>query len=115
MRSSSGAKRPRSLLATPSVGRAPGFSAACNRGVANDMAAISGRVSCGWSGRELRSNIAVEDGGTDMVEAAVEIGPDLAAKIGPALAECKILAEIGAGHGIDHALEQREAVLTAGQ
>ena len=34
----------------------------------------------------------MEDGGTDMIEPAVEISPDLAADVGPAFAEGKIFA-----------------------
>ena len=51
----------------------------------------------------------------DMIEAALEIGPDLAADIGPAFAEGKILAEIGSGLRIDHAFEQRKPVRASRQ
>src|ERR1700742_1143673 len=50
-----------------------------------------------------------------MIETPFEIGPDLAAKVGPALAEGKVLAEIGTRCGIDHAFKQREAVAAAGE
>ena len=49
-----------------------------------------------------------------MVEFALEIGPDFAAHVGPALAEREILAEIGAVLG-DHAFEQSEAVVACGR
>jgi len=57
----------------------------------------------------------VEDGRTDMVEAAPEISPDFAADIGPALAEGEILAEISPGLRIDHALEQCKPVGTSSE
>src|SRR6202012_2176353 len=50
-----------------------------------------------------------------MIESALEISPDLTANIGPALAEGKVLAEIGAISGIDHAFEQRKPVAAAGE
>jgi hypothetical protein len=43
-----------------------------------------------------------------MIELALQIRPDLAAEICPAFAEGKILGQIGAGRGIDHAFEQRK-------
>ncbi len=45
-----------------------------------------------------------------MLQLAVEIGPDLAANIEPALAEGKILTEIGAVLG-NHAFEQRKTIV----
>ena len=48
-----------------------------------------------------------------MIEPALQIRPDLAADIGPAFAEGEILAEIGAGRGIDHAFEQGKPVRTS--
>ena len=50
-----------------------------------------------------------------MIEVALEIRPDLAADIGPAFAEGKILAEIGSASRIDHAFEQGKAVGTSRQ
>ena len=52
---------------------------------------------------------------TDVIEAAIKISPDFAADIRPALAERKILAEIGPGLRIDHAFEQRKAVGASGE
>src|ERR1700740_2201896 len=57
---------------------------------------------------ELRRQVAVKRQRSDMGQPAVEIGPDLAADVGPALAERKILAQIGAVLG-NHAFEQGEA------
>ena len=51
----------------------------------------------------------------DMIEAALDIGPDFTADIAPAFAERKILAEISAGCRIDHAFEQCKAVGTSCQ
>ena len=45
---------------------------------------------------ELRGDVAAKYRRADMIEPAVEIGPDLAADVGPALAEREILAQIGA-------------------
>src|SRR6202165_3427096 len=59
---------------------------------------------------KLRGDIAVKDRWPDMIEAALEIGPDFSADIGPALAERKILAEIGPTLRFDHALEQGKTV-----
>src|SRR5580658_3157270 len=59
---------------------------------------------------ELRRQIAAERHRADVVELAVEIGPDFAAHVGPALAESEILAEIGAVF-VDQTFEQREAVV----
>src|ERR1700691_1940420 len=72
---------------------------------------IGGKRRCG----KLRRDIAVIDRRADMIEAALEIGPDFAADIGPAFAERKILAEIGSGRRIDHTFEQRKSIETAGQ
>src|SRR5258708_39850537 len=72
-------------------------------------------VRRGGSGCKLRGEIAMKHGWTDVIEAALEISPDFAADIGPAFAERKILAEIGPGARIDHALEQREAVGASGE
>src|SRR5579864_4515666 len=58
-----------------------------------------------WNG-ELRRDIAAEYRRADMIEAALDIGPDLAADIGPASTKRKILAEIGSARWIDHAFEQ---------
>src|SRR5438128_478796 len=70
------------------------------------FANFSGGACRGRRRRELGGHVAVKDGGSDMIEPAVEIGPDLAADIGPAFAEREILAQIGAGGRIDHAFEQ---------
>src|ERR1700723_963501 len=59
---------------------------------------------------KLRGDVTPKYRRADMVEAALKIGPDFAADVGPAFAESEILAEIGAGRGIDHAFEQRKAV-----
>src|SRR3984893_17510819 len=59
---------------------------------------------------KLRGDVAVKDRWPDMIEAALEISPDFSADIGPALAERKILAEIGPTLRIDHALEQGKTV-----
>src|ERR1700684_2995999 len=72
---------------------------------------IGGKRGC----RKLRRDIAVIDRRPDMIEAALEVGPDFAADIGPAFAERKILAEIGSGRRIDHTFEQRKSIGTAGQ
>src|SRR6201996_2727979 len=64
---------------------------------------------------ELRRDVTLEHRRPDVIELAFEVGPDLTAEIGPALAERKVLAEIGAGLGIDHAFEQRETIGTSGQ
>src|SRR5215469_8095459 len=49
-----------------------------------------------------------------MLKLAVEIGPDLTAHIGPALAEREILAEIGPA-AVDHGVEQGVAVVACGR
>src|SRR6266849_5006248 len=72
------------------------------------------RRSCSRRGK-LRRDIAMKDGRADMIEAALQIGPDFAADIGPSPAEGKILAEISSGLRIDHALEQCEPVGTSRQ
>src|SRR5580698_3950338 len=64
---------------------------------------------------KLRGDVAPKYRWTDMVEAALKIGPDFTADIGPALAESEIFAEIGAGCRIDHAFEQRKAVRASRQ
>ena len=51
----------------------------------------------------------------DVIERALDVGPDIAANIGPALAEGEVLGKISAGRRIDHAFEQREAVLARDQ
>src|ERR1700742_740457 len=76
---------------------------------------ISGRIGCGRRRPKLRRHIAVEYRRADMIETTLEITPDLAADIRPALAEREVLAEIGAGRRIDHAFKQREAVAAAGE
>lgn len=48
-----------------------------------------------------------------MVETALDISPDFAADIGPALAEREVLAEISPGALVDHAIEQCEPVGTS--
>ena len=53
---------------------------------------------------ELRRQIAAKRHRPNVVKLAVEIGPDLAAHVGPALAESKILAQVSAVLG-DHAFE----------
>src|SRR5450631_1925592 len=76
---------------------------------------ISRRID-GKRGRgKLRRNIAVIDRRADMIEAALQVGPDFAADIGPAFAEREILAEIGSGRRIDHAFEQCKSIGTSGQ
>src|SRR6266481_3824305 len=72
------------------------------------------RRSCSRHGK-LRRDIAMKDGRADMIEAALQIGPNFAADIGPAFAEGKILAEISPGLRIDHTLEQCEPVGTSRQ
>src|SRR4029450_7525089 len=52
---------------------------------------------------KLRREIAVEDRRAAMAEAALKVGPDFAADIGPAFAEGKILAQISPAVRIDHA------------
>src|ERR1700760_1031361 len=88
-----------------SAQRGRGTTDRCER-----AASISGRIGVERRARELRGDFATKYRRPDMVEAALKIGPDLAADIGPALAEREILAEIGSGGGIDHAFEQRKAV-----
>ena len=68
---------------------------------------ISRRIGRQRGRGELRRDIAVEHRRADMIEPALEIGPDLAADIGPAFAERKILAEIGSG------LRDRSCIRTA--
>src|SRR6476660_7605404 len=70
------------------------------------------RRHCGRG--KLRGDVAVKDRRADMIEAALKVGPDLAPHIGPALAEGKILAQVGSGLLVDHALEQTEPVRTSG-
>src|SRR5258705_1186313 len=70
------------------------------------------RRSCSRRGK-LRRDIAVKDGRADMIEPALKIGPDLAADIGPASAEGKILAEVSPGLRVDHAFEQCKPVGTS--
>src|SRR3954466_9807304 len=50
-----------------------------------------------------------------MIETATEVGPNLAADICPALTKGEVFAEISAGSGIDHALEQREPIRIPGE
>src|SRR4030081_1157310 len=64
---------------------------------------------------KLRRDVAVKDRRADMIEAALKVGPDFAPHIGPAFAEGKILAQIGSGFFVDHALEQAKPVRTSGQ
>src|SRR5207237_9286178 len=56
----------------------------------------------------------MKDRRSDVIETAFEIGPDLAADIGPASAEREILAEISSVSRVDHALEQGEPGWTSG-
>src|SRR6266851_4799993 len=70
----------------------------------------SGGIRRSCRGCELRRDIAVKDGRADVIEAALQIGPDLAADIGPAFAEGKVLAEVSPGLRIDHAFEQCKPV-----
>src|SRR6266851_2956177 len=72
-------------------------------------------VRRGGSRCKLRGEIAMKHRPTDVIEATFKVGPDFAADIGPAFAERKILAEIGPGLRIDHALEQRKAVGASGK
>src|ERR1700704_1889763 len=94
-----------------------GSSPASNRSMALNVGMISRGVccSCRYGRGKLRRDIAVEDGRADMVEAALKISPDFAADIGPALAEGEILAEIGPGLRIDHAVEQCKPVGTSSE
>src|SRR5262245_49231374 len=62
-------------------------SAACGWEAAKVIRALSGCVRRAGRRSKLRGDFAMEDRRSDMVEAALEIGPDLAADIGPALAE----------------------------
>src|ERR1700737_3941770 len=71
------------------------------------------RRHCGRG--KLRRDVAVKDRRADMIEAALQVGPDFAADIGPAFAEGEILAQIGSGLMVDHALEQAKPVRTSGQ
>ena len=64
----------------------------------------------GARGRKLRRDVTVEYRRPDMIEPAFEIGPDLTANVGPALAEREVFAEIGAVLG-NHAFEQRIAIV----
>src|SRR5450631_4847234 len=97
--------------------RAIGSSAAFNRSVLLNIGMTSRGVCCSDRCRrgKLRRDIAVKDRLADMIEAALKISPDFAADIGPAFAEGEILAEIGPGLRIDHALEQRKPVGTSGE
>src|ERR1700761_4758865 len=76
-------------------------------------ASVSGRIGHQRRACKLRGDIPPKDRRSDMIETALKIRPDLSTDVGPALAESKILTEIGAGRGIDHALEQRKAVRTS--
>src|ERR1700738_559015 len=71
------------------------------------------RSACGCS--KLRRDIAMKDRRSDMIEATLEVSPDLAADIGPAFAKGKILAEISPGLRVDHALEQCKPVRASRQ
>src|ERR1700760_1135232 len=51
----------------------------------------SGRIGLERRACELRGDIAPENRGADMIERTLKIGPDLAADIGPALAEREVL------------------------
>jgi hypothetical protein len=71
-------------------------------------------VISGSGAGELRRKIAAKRHRSDVAELAIEIGPDFAAHIDPALAERKILAEVSAVLG-DHAFEQSEPVVARGR
>src|SRR3954449_1224335 len=77
--------------------------------ISSNIGRHCGRRACG----KLQRNVAVEHGRTDMIETALDIGPDFAADIGPALAEREILAEIRPRALVDHAIEQCEPVGTS--
>src|ERR1700733_9398734 len=77
--------------------------------------AVSGCIARLRRASKLRGDVAPEYRRPDMVEAALKIGPDFTADVGPALAESEILAEICAGRRIDHAFEQRKAVRASRQ
>src|SRR6185312_8110234 len=94
------------LSSSPDI--SPG--ALTERTAASGRGLLHARLRC-----ELRGDVAVEDGGADMIEPALGIGPDLAADLGPALAEAEVLAEIDAGLRLDQALEQREAMRVVGE
>src|SRR5579864_2040057 len=82
----------RSAQGDRSIPVRPGKAAAVSRGIRHQRE----RGRC-----ELRRDLAAVDGRTDMVEPALQVGPYFTADIGPALAEGKILAEIGAARRID--------------
>src|ERR1700722_570450 len=63
---------------------------------------------------KLRRQIAAKRHRPNVVKLAVEVGPDLAAHVGPALAESKIFAQISAVLG-DHAFEQGKAFVACGR
>src|SRR4029079_14839979 len=71
--------------------------------------------SCRRRGCELPGDVAVEHRRPDVMRRALDLGPDLAADVGPALAEGEVLGEIRPRRRIDHAFEQREAVLARRQ
>src|ERR1700722_20072023 len=63
---------------------------------------------------ELRRQISAKRHRPNVVKLAVEAGPDLAAHVGPALAEGEVLAQVSAVFG-DHAFEQRKAFVACGR
>src|SRR5437870_6496696 len=112
----SGANKSRSPReGPPSKVRKPRASLVCNLGAADIIRRISRGIRRGWRHRKLRRDIAVKHRRSDVIETAFEIGPDLAADIGPASAEREILAEIGSAFRVDHALEQCEAIGISGE
>src|SRR5260370_23764635 len=85
-------------------------------GSANPIRSWKSRGICRPCRRgKLRGDIAAKDRGADMIEAAFEISPDFAANIGPALAKCKILAQVSPGLRVDHAFEQCKPVRTSSE
>ena len=62
----------------------------------------------------MRRQVAAKRHRPDMVELAVEVGPDFAAHVGPALAKSEILAQVSAVLG-DHAFEQGKALVARGR
>src|SRR5580692_10851861 len=104
---SSGPNRSAMAAAERDRCRTIGASASSSRAMALNIGISSRRF---YRREKLRRDIAMEHRGADMVEAALKISPDLAADIGPTLAEGEIFAEIRSGGRIDHALEQCKPV-----
>ncbi len=64
---------------------------------------------------KLRSDIPIKADCADVGQPALQIGPDLAAHIGPAAAEAEIFAEIRPCRLVDHAIEKRIAPFASAQ